>query len=163
MEFLLKNGADINARSNTRITPLHSSSFGRYESTQLLFDWGANVNAQDIDGRTTLDYALDYWSPRWNDLETISLLLNYGADLRSEYAHEECTSSAYSKKYKMIEECRTKRRKRAHDSCMEFLLVGKTFQKNQMPRDIVRKIARYMYDTRDSGLWNDLVFRQLQL
>ena len=70
MQVLLDHGADPNARDNDNSTPLHCSSWteqnfyipeqGTVESTRLLLKNGAIIDAEDNEGRTALQLALDH-------------------------------------------------------------------------------------------------------
>ena len=56
--FLLGKGADVNAKADNDLTPLHYNAFqGNSEITRLLIAKGAVVNAVDADGSTPLHYA----------------------------------------------------------------------------------------------------------
>lgn len=53
--FLLKRGANIEARMERGLTPLHLAiSVGQIESVKLLLEEGANVNTESTDGETLL-------------------------------------------------------------------------------------------------------------
>jgi ankyrin repeat protein len=69
MQVLLDHGADPNARDNDYSTPLHNSSWwqgvfgprvGTVEGTRLLLKYGAIIDAEDYEGRTPLQLALEY-------------------------------------------------------------------------------------------------------
>ena len=71
MQVLLDRGADPNLRDNDGSTPLHSSSWwekrgpehplmGTVEGTRLLLKCGAIVDAEDSEGRTPLQLALEH-------------------------------------------------------------------------------------------------------
>jgi len=66
-EFLLNEGANINALERRKWTPLHTAvKSGKMEVAELLLDRGANVNSVDKKGRTPLsivasdDYQIGY-------------------------------------------------------------------------------------------------------
>ena len=80
VRFLLKPGADVNARDDTLGSSLHLG-FSNLEVAQVLLEYNADVNSQDHNGRTPLHmlYA-------WNDnedfvLNCTLLLLKHGADV----------------------------------------------------------------------------------
>ena len=55
MQLLIQRGADVNARNNNNLTPLHlASARGRTKSMELLIRHGANVNARDKENSTPL-------------------------------------------------------------------------------------------------------------
>jgi len=55
---LLDRGADIDARGNDGLTPLHCAAFeGHPDVVKLLVEMGADIDARDKDGKTPLDYA----------------------------------------------------------------------------------------------------------
>ena len=69
MQVLLDHGADPNARDDDYSTPLHDSSWwqgvfgprvGTVEGTRLLLKYGAIIDAEDYEGRTPLQLALEH-------------------------------------------------------------------------------------------------------
>jgi ankyrin repeat protein len=79
VEYLLKNGADVNALANnaTKVRPLHSAvAHHDLEISKLLVDHGADVNARQQGGFTPLHEAAFSGS-----LEIAELLLKHGADM----------------------------------------------------------------------------------
>lgn len=75
VELLLKTGANPNLINSRYQTPLHFSDFHK---AKLLLAYGADVNAKDIHGRSTL---LTHLSNR--DKATVKLLIKAGADLEA--------------------------------------------------------------------------------
>jgi cytohesin len=72
VEWLIAEGADVNAKTNTGRTPLHDAAFwGHKEIVELLIAKGADVNAKDEEGKTPLDFAADL-------PETADLLRKHG-------------------------------------------------------------------------------------
>jgi ankyrin repeat protein len=73
MEVLLDHGANPNARDDNNATPLHYSSWWKsfdletVEGTRLLLKYGAIIDAEDNDGKTPLQLALDHGH---NDMAT---------------------------------------------------------------------------------------------
>ena len=83
MIYLIKNGADVNAKNNDGNIALISASNRRHlEIVKLLIKNGADVNAKDNDGMTALMWTTGYFgdpSP-----EVIKLLIKNGADVNAE-------------------------------------------------------------------------------
>ncbi|MDO6432695.1 ankyrin repeat domain-containing protein [Flavitalea sp. BT771] len=94
-DFLINNGADVNAHvDTTNETPLHSalSKAGRpyyFYTVKLLVDKGANVNAKTIPGIETGAFMRDvrtkgetplHRAAAYADEKTISYLIEHGAD-----------------------------------------------------------------------------------
>lgn len=80
-EYLIRNGADVNALASnaTKVRPLHSAVARRHaEISKLLVDRGADVNARQQGGFTPLHGAAFGGS-----LEIAALLLDKGADINA--------------------------------------------------------------------------------
>ncbi|KAH8987493.1 ankyrin repeat-containing domain protein [Lactarius hatsudake] len=102
VQFLLKHGADANARLKDLSTPLHLAvDLGRFEVAQMLLERGVGVNSRTVDGKTPLHLygaevdsrdkkdqtALHVASSRL-DLEVSRVLLNNDAYVNAEdYRH----------------------------------------------------------------------------
>jgi len=84
-ELLIAKGADVNAKNNRDITPLHNAAtFGRKEVVELLIAAGAeDVNAKTKGGLTSLDFAIQRKHP-----ETADLLRKHGGKTRKELKAE---------------------------------------------------------------------------
>ena len=85
---LLAAGADVNAKFDNGISPLHYAAVsGRKEVAELLIAEGADVNAKDHKGRTPLDLAIGTgWGQRHP--ETVDLLRKYGGKAGEELKAE---------------------------------------------------------------------------
>ena len=79
MAVLVNGGADVSARSNSGVTPLHLAAECPHnqEILPLLLDHGAHIDALDEQRRTPL-----HWAARvcWPDDGGLVLLLLRGAD-----------------------------------------------------------------------------------
>lgn len=61
-EWLIENGADIDAQNKDRNTPLHIASFHCHEKCiALLLEGGAEVNVRNLKGETPLDIVSYPW------------------------------------------------------------------------------------------------------
>ena len=73
VEFLLKsNQISVNATNNNRTTPLMLACLngGRLDNMKTLIQYGADINARDIDGKTLL-----YYASRYSKQEILEFLL----------------------------------------------------------------------------------------
>lgn len=79
VKFLIKNGADVNARGYNGTFPLYQAvRKNRAAIADVLIQHGANVNAKNADGATALHYAA------LNGMEsTVNLLLIRGAEINA--------------------------------------------------------------------------------
>ncbi len=76
VEYLLKNGADVNQATESGFTPLHNAALSGFVRTaDLLIKHGANVNARNGWGQTPLHLAAAKNNPAMCEL-----LLRNGAD-----------------------------------------------------------------------------------
>ena len=78
-EFLLKNGAEIEAKDANEQTPMHwAANAGRKGMAELLIKYKANVQAADRNGNTPLHLAAE------NAMQSVAeLLLENGADINA--------------------------------------------------------------------------------
>ena len=75
-ELLISKGANVNAKANDGLTPLHIAKTKDF--AELLIDNGSDVNAKRDDGLTPLHYAA------FNGYkETCQMLINKGADMNA--------------------------------------------------------------------------------
>ena len=85
--FLLR-GADVNAKANGGMTPMHSAVLYRHTRiVKLLIAKGADVNAKEISGSTPLHVAA-YSGER----EIAKLLIANGADVDAKMGDVDCTT-----------------------------------------------------------------------
>ena len=78
VQFLLSNGAEVDAVDSDNVTPLlHAASRGHVpvDVVEALLDRGANINHQNNDKITPLHYAA-----LGNLLPVVKILINRGAD-----------------------------------------------------------------------------------
>lgn len=77
VEYLVQNGADVNARGPKGVRPLHyAAGYGTLGIAKCLLENGADVNATNDEGMTPIMSAAALGKP-----EMIELLLEYGADI----------------------------------------------------------------------------------
>ena len=82
IEFLLKHGAAIEARTGGGQTPLFQTvPLANEEAFRFLRSKGADINARDNDGRTILQFAL-----RWQRPTMIDLILSTGSSIQADGA-----------------------------------------------------------------------------
>lgn len=76
-DFLLVNGADINAQNNQLLTPLHEAIYNKQEAVAiLLIEKGADINRQELAGNTPL-----HQTAYSNNATIAGLLISKGAGL----------------------------------------------------------------------------------
>ena len=77
VDFLLKNGANVNYANKIGVTPLYAaSSTNKDEIVKMLLENGADVDKADNIGRTPLWLASNY-----GNVKVVSLLLDHGANI----------------------------------------------------------------------------------
>ncbi len=77
VEYLIKNGLDIEAQTSSRWRPLHSQAYkGHMAGVELLLEHGADIEAKTSFGHTPL-----FSSLRWDRIEVTKFLIKKGADL----------------------------------------------------------------------------------
>jgi ankyrin repeat protein len=70
-KLLINSGANVNAKADRSVVPLHEAArMGHVELARLLLQHGANVNATDDDGKTPLD-----WAGMYGEVPEMSKLL----------------------------------------------------------------------------------------
>ncbi len=77
VKILLEVGADINAKDENGLAPIHVFSECCYEMIERLIQYGADVNIKDRIGKTPLHHAVDYACTGG----IIELLIKNGADI----------------------------------------------------------------------------------
>jgi ankyrin repeat protein len=75
--YLIENGADIEARSDSQWTPLHSQAYGGHtDGVELLLEHGADLEAKHAYDMTPLISSI-----RWDRTEVVKLLVEKGANV----------------------------------------------------------------------------------
>ena len=77
IDLLISAGADVNARDDGDVTPLHNSVCCA-DIVRILLDQGADVHVRDCDGAMALHQAVECGC-----LESVSLLVRTGADVNA--------------------------------------------------------------------------------
>ena len=79
VSFMLKNAADVDVKNESGETGLiYATAWGEYRKVRSFVRSGANINAQDEDGRTPLHVALNHYFP---EERTILLFIKKGAEI----------------------------------------------------------------------------------
>ena len=77
VEYLIKNGANVMARSDGQWTPLHNQAYkGHLDGVELLLEHGADIEAKTSFGHTPLLSSI-----RWDRIEVTKFLIEKGANL----------------------------------------------------------------------------------
>lgn len=76
VECLINAGADVNTRTSFKATPLHFAATER--SFAILIEKGAEIDAKDNEGNTSLHYAI-----KGNKMEVVRALIKAGADVNT--------------------------------------------------------------------------------
>ncbi len=77
VEYLIENGADIEARSDGGWTPLHSQAYGGHkDGVEVLLAHGADIEAKHAYDMTPLINSI-----RWDRIEVAELLIEKGANV----------------------------------------------------------------------------------
>lgn len=77
VEYLIENGADIEARSDGQWTPLHNQAYkGHRDGVELLLEHGADIEAKTSFGHTPLLSSI-----RWDRIEVTKFLIEKGANI----------------------------------------------------------------------------------
>lgn len=116
VKFLLRNGANVNAKNDDALCSVSSSS-GRIDIIRILLEYGANVNANDNKSlrlaslyghdkavKILLDYGADLHieddrplqlASFHNHLECVKILLDYGSDIAKLYSNSSSEMKMY--------------------------------------------------------------------
>ena len=79
LSFLVENGADVNASTNSQCTPLMiATKCNHTDTVAFLIDQGANVNLQDDDDYTALHHAVEA-----SNFDALRCLINGGANVNA--------------------------------------------------------------------------------
>jgi len=79
VEYLIENGAEIEARSESLWTPLHSQAYkGHMDGVEVLLEHGADIEAKHAYGTTPLLNSI-----RWDRLDVAKLLVEKGANVNA--------------------------------------------------------------------------------
>jgi ankyrin repeat protein len=84
VQFLLKHGADVNAKRDDLWTPLHVALYaGKLKAVRILLEHDADVNARNDDGRTPLHLLSRWEAPQHEDdaSNVVKQFLERGANL----------------------------------------------------------------------------------
>ena len=103
LRSLIKNGADVNALTNDKCSPLMMSSLsGSVNVVTILVENGANMDIQNQDGDTALHYAV---CATRNSSEVVHKLLTLGAShLRNHKGLTPLLFASYTLKHSLVEE-----------------------------------------------------------
>jgi len=107
VQFLLKRGADVNARRNDLSTPLHlSANVGRLAVARMLLDHRADVNSRNDGGQTPLHLlsSREAFQDEGDDSDLAKLLLERGANVNEKDKDNESPlhSASYNKKFEIV-------------------------------------------------------------
>jgi ankyrin repeat protein len=85
IKVLIANGADVNAKGDYNLTPLHEACTNKnIDVARILIEKGADVNAMDRYGRAVL-----YSACGIGDIDMVKLLIEKGADVNKQNQHGE--------------------------------------------------------------------------
>ncbi len=105
VQFLLKHGADVNARRDDLWTPLHLAvNIGELSVAQMLLEHQADVNSRNEDGQAPLHLLSRWEAPQDedNDSGLAKLLLERGANV-NEKDNDNATQLHLASYYKRLE------------------------------------------------------------
>jgi hypothetical protein len=81
-DLLCRNGAHPHIQGSDMRTPLHSAAYyGDLKVVQKLIEYGADISAEDVNGRTPLHLASE--GIHLKDRHVLQLLLEHGADINT--------------------------------------------------------------------------------
>ena len=128
VEFLLKNGGDINARGTRgRTTLMAAVEKGDLEMARFLVSRGAKVDIKDADGKTALFKAVDTGS-----VELSRLLLENGGDVNTRISYTDDTpllQAAYRNNVELMallleHGAKTESKRYGKDNCLEWAAMN---------------------------------------
>ena len=82
VKYLVNHGANVNFKNNAGYTALHKASYRGYPKiVEYLLKNGANVDSLNSHGSTPLLLSVDFYlAGKLNSIDTISILLDHGAN-----------------------------------------------------------------------------------
>jgi ankyrin repeat protein len=82
MRLSLERGLEVDVQDKSHLTPFHYALYGQPQAAQLLLESGANICAQDREGRTALHIA-----SQGGNLEIMRSLLDQGLEADEQVSH----------------------------------------------------------------------------
>jgi len=101
-QLLIDNGAEVDACSDTYLTPLHIASMhGNTKVAKVLLENGANVNMQGDAKITPLLFAVEAYN---TNIDIVKILISYGADcnLRDQWSDTPLQAAVMSENIEIV-------------------------------------------------------------